>query len=329
MRKYLVLILLLVFTVLEGFGQQEPMFSQYLVNRFLINPAAAGLNGYTTINTVFREQYIGLDNAPRTFLIAAQTRLLENSWIKRKLPVRKDQENAKRDANIGLGVNIYNDRNGIVSKTGMELTYAYHINFENENQLSMGLSASGFQYKIDDSKAYLYNPDDPLLNENRKAFLVPDATVGIYFSNNRFFSGVSMSDLFGSTLKLGKSHLKDNFRTARDYNLMSGYRFNFEQGLSIEPSFLLRLTKFETLLDIHTRIYYKNDYWAGISYRTNNTIVALIGASVNMLYFGYAFDASLGTIKNYSSGSHEIMLGIKFGDNSTKRFKWLRKNQME
>jgi type IX secretion system PorP/SprF family membrane protein len=309
-------------------AQQGPLYSQYMLNKFLINPAVAGANGYTSINMVARDQYMGFVNSPRTFALTAQTRLLDDSYIMKKLQVKKNPKKAARDERVGLGAHIYSDRNGIVTKTGIELTYAYHVNFNDNYQLSFGISGSGFQYKLDDSKTYLYNPDDPFLNSNRKAFWVPDATIGSYFTNNSLYAGISMNNLFGSSLKLGRSHIKDNFRTARTYSLMSGYHYDFENGFSVEPSFLLRATQLATELDVNTKVLYEDSYWLGFSYRSDKTLVTMIGVSVDVFYFAYAFDASFSTVRNYSNGSHELMLGVRFGDNSSRRFRWIRKDQL-
>ncbi len=309
-------------------AQQGPLYSQYMVNKFLINPATAGSSGYTSINMVARNQYTGFVNAPRTFALTAQTRLLNDSYIRKMLQVQKNPKKATRDERVGLGVNVFSDRNGIVSKTGIELTYAYHLDFNNNYQLSFGMTGSGFQYKLDDSDAFIYNPDDPILNSSRKSFWVPDASIGTYFTNNSFYAGLSMNDLFGSALKLGDTHIKDNFRTARGFNVISGYRFNFENGLTLEPSLLLRAKRLSTLLDISTKLIYQNNYWLGFSYRSDQTLVTMIGVSVQVFYFGYAYDSSFKTVSNYSSGSHELMLGVRFGDNSTRRFRWVKQDQI-
>ncbi len=310
-------------------GQQTPVFSQYMVNKFLVNPALAGGNGISTINMIAREQYVGLENAPRTFSLSAQTRLMDDSHILRALRIRKNANQASRIANIGLGANIYSDRNGIVTKTGIQLTYAYHINFNNKVQLSMGLSGSAFQYKLDDSQAFAHDAGDPVLLGNKKQFWVPDATAGVYITNSKWFGGITLTDLFGSGLKLGKDPIKDNFSTARNFNMMAGYRYNLDDNFGLEHSIFMRATKYDFLTDINTRLYYLDEYWLGLSYRTNNTLITMVGVSVDKFYFGYAFDASLGSIRNYSDGSHELMIGLRFGNNSVRRFRWIKKDESD
>jgi hypothetical protein len=50
----------------DSFAQQVPMYSQYIMNGFLINPSFAGRDGYTTITLTTREQWVGLEESPGT-----------------------------------------------------------------------------------------------------------------------------------------------------------------------------------------------------------------------------------------------------------------------
>ena len=327
--KYILLITGFFSLSLSGFTQQAPVFSQYMINKFLVNPAIVGGNGLTDINMVARQQYQGFTNPPRTFGVMAQTRLLNDSYIMKKLRIRKNLNQATRFTNVGVGGSIFSDRNGIVTKTGLQFAYAYHINFNNEFQLSMGLSGSAVQYKLDDSNSFLVDTDDPVLLGDNKQFWVPDASFGLYITNNIWYGGATITDLLGSSLKLGSDPIKDNFSSVRNYLLMGGYRFNLNESFAIEPSLLFRTTSLSTQLDINTRVSYNKSYWMGFSYRTDRTIVSMIGVNVDMFHFGYAYDASFGSVKSYTSGSHEILLGVLLGEKSTRRFRWINKDEME
>lgn len=326
-KKIIIFCGLLFITVFSVHGQQTPVFSQYMTNKFLLNPAIAGGSGYNDINLIVREQFVGFENAPRTIALTGQSRLLDDSYIRRKLRVRRNANQASIFTNIGLGGGIFSDRNGIVSKTGLQISYAYHINFNNHYQLSMGLSGSAFQYKLDDSDSYLVDSDDPLLIGSDKQFWVPDAAFGLYFTDKRSWAGITITDLFGSSLRFGSSPIRENFHTLRNFNLMAGSDFNLNSEFHIMPSAIVRMNNIQTLVDINARLFYMDSYWMGMSFRTDNTLIAMLGINFEMLRFSYAYDASLGNISNYSSGSHEIIMGVRFGDNNTRRFRWLRKDE--
>ena len=105
--KYLFVLILPGWTGMHAlYSQQLPQYSQYMMNKFLINPAVAGSEGYTAFNLTAREQWIGLENSPRTFALSAQTRVLKNSFISKGAAVRKKRAAASRGGKIGLSLNI-------------------------------------------------------------------------------------------------------------------------------------------------------------------------------------------------------------------------------
>ena len=79
--KRLVYIVLLITVCMTARGQQLPLYSQYLYNKFLINPAVAGSDGYTSVNLTAREQWVGYKGAPRTFSFSFQTRMLKRGYM--------------------------------------------------------------------------------------------------------------------------------------------------------------------------------------------------------------------------------------------------------
>ncbi len=309
-------------------AQQTPIISQYMMNKYLINPALAGVKGYTNISFTARQQYSMLKNAPRTFVLSGDTRLLEDSWIRRKQKVEKKAKNASRNKNVGLGGYFYNDRNGIINRTGAQFSYAYHINFNNQYQLSFGLSISAYQFKMDISNSLRYNTDDPLLDNNKTTFFVPDANAGIYISGKGLYAGFSASQLFGSSLKLGQNAY-ENYETLRHFYLIAGYKWLVSHNVIIEPSFLARATVDAFVMDATARLFYQTNYWIGVTYRSNQTMAFMAGFMVDGIYLGYAYDASMGALQNYSGGSHELMVGIRLGDNNTRRSRWLRPDVSE
>ena len=108
-------------------GQQLPLFSQYLYNKYLINAAVAGSDGYTSISLTAREQWVGYAGAPRTFSFSWQTRMLKKSYILRQTRVKREAFRPKSDGKVGLGGYVFSDKNGLIQRTGFQISYAYHI----------------------------------------------------------------------------------------------------------------------------------------------------------------------------------------------------------
>ena len=323
MKRFL-LIVTIVLSFLPGINaQQIPLYSQYMMNGFLLNPAVAGSEGYTAINLTAREQWLGLKDAPKTHAISGQTRLLKNSFISKNSSVRRRQRLSSRSGNVGLGGYIFNDQNGPLSRTGLQLTYAYHIRM-NRSQLSFGLSGIAYQFSIDDSKINLEDPNDQTYLNAAKSIFIPDASAGVYYSDPRTYAGFSVSQLFQSALRLGEKGYAQ-YKMKRYYYLTAGYDFPVNENFTIEPSFLIKAAENGTYqLDVNSKFIFNEEYWAGISYRTGGALIFMGGVRVDKFFFGYAFDYTLSSIMKRTYGSHEIMIAIKFGD-SARRYRWLNR----
>ena len=291
-------------------------------NGFLVNPAISGYDGYTSFNMTYRKQWLGFENSPSTYSISAQTRLLKQSYRIIKRSVRKNTVKPSTKGRVGLGCFAFNDVNGLVSRTGLQFSYAYHI-FLQKSQISFGIGAQAFQYKVDEAGLIFGNDNtDPIMNNglNTVAF-IPDANVGFFWSNEKFYLGASANQMFQSDLKLGSSDL-GNLKLYRHYYFMGGYKFDLSREFQIEPSTLIKTTEqFIPQADIGVKIYYMNDYWAGLSYRTSGSVAAMFGVKVNQFYFGYAYDHTLSGLRKHSFGSHEILMSLKFGS-SARRYRW-------
>ena len=318
----LFVILFSVLLIAEGAGQQLPVYSQYMMNKFLINPAIAGSEGYTAINLTAREQWIGMKDSPKTHALSFHTRILNDSYIHRITSIRRKSKKSSRDSKVGLGGYIFNDRNGLVSRTGLRLTYAYHIKLY-EGQLSFGLSGSIYQFKLNLDEMHSFDPGDiVLLNANSTA-LIPDADAGVYYSYPDWYAGLSASSLLQSRFKFGKQGY-ENYRLKRHFYLVGGYHFRQIDNLDIEPNFLIKLSETPRFqMDLGTKVYFSGNYWGGLAYRTGGALVFMAGVKVEKFYFGYAFDYSLSSLMRHSFGSHEFMLALILGGDDARRYRWV------
>jgi len=322
MKKIIVMSLLWVSILFSGQAQQMPLYSQYMMNGFLLNPAVAGSEGYTVLNLTAREQWIGLPSSPKSHAISGQTRILKNSFINKGHSIRLHQKSASRSGKIGLGGYIFNDVIGPISRTGFQATYAYHIRMKRK-QLSFGLSAVGYQFSLNEDKIKL-DEVDPFWDNTPKSIFIPDANFGVYYTMPDFYCGLSVSQLFQSALRLGERSYAE-YRTLRNYNLMAGYDYSVNDLITIQPSFLLKTNeKMMVQADINTKVIFGDQYWGGLSYRTAGALIIMGGVQVDRYFFGYAFDYTLSSIMKHSYGSHELMVVMRLGDNA-RRYRWLNR----
>jgi len=316
------LLIVLFWCSLYTEAQQVPVYSQYMLNGFLLNPAVAGSEGYTAINLTAREQWLGLKNAPKTYALSGQTRLLKNSYISRAASVRRRQKLSSRSGRVGVGGYVFNDKNGPINRTGMQLSYAYHIRMQ-KSQLSFGLSGMFYQFSIDQENIR-FEEQDIFFESADKSIFIPDASAGVYYTDPRIFAGFSTTQLFQSAIRFGEKGYAE-YKMKRYYFLTAGYDFDINNSLTIEPSFLFKTTEnFIWQADLNTKFVFNDEYWAGLSFRTGGSLIFMGGIKVDKYMFGYSFDYTLSSIMKHSYGSHEFMAAILFGDNA-RRYRWLNR----
>ncbi len=308
-------------------AQQVPMYSQYIMNGFLINPSFAGRDGYTAVNLTVREQWVGMAGAPSTYAASFQTRILKDSYISKYTAVKKKIIKPTKGGKVGLGGYVFNDNNGIMKRTGVQFAYAYHISMGRTggipNDLSFGLALTAYQFAVN-TNGLIYNHDDPLLNSYDRSVFIPDFNFGASFTTSKYYLGFSMTNLFRGSLLFADTSITKRTELGNFY-LTGGYKFPLSPDWILEPSAFIKASDMflkSVQMDLTARVYYKEDYWVGMSYRTNDAIIAMLGLKYDRFYFAYAFDFTLTDIRKQSYGTHELSLAVKFGE-SARRYRWI------
>ncbi|HRR93772.1 MAG TPA: type IX secretion system membrane protein PorP/SprF [Bacteroidales bacterium] len=322
--KRTTIILIIVFCLSwVSHAQQMPLYSQYLYNKFLINPAVAGSDGYTSFNLTAREQWVGYSGAPRTYSFSWQTRFLKRSYIIKQAGPRRQVYRPKSDGRVGMGGFVFSDKNGLARRTGFQASYAYHTWLRQETQLSMGLAFTGYHFRIDERDIAFEDMGEPwLYNEVRKGVFVPDAAFGIHILNARYSFGFSADQLFGAAAKIGNEAYR-RLKMDRHYYLFGSYTFTDMRYHELQPSFLIKMSEqLDPQADIGLTYIYNQALWAGLAYRTGGSVIASIGVKYDRLWMGYSFDFAFQEIQRLTYGSHELTIALRFGD-STRRYRWL------
>ncbi|MGZ3900677.1 MAG: PorP/SprF family type IX secretion system membrane protein [Bacteroidia bacterium] len=277
------------------FAQQLPQYTQYMLNEMAINPAVAGKDDYADVRSNNRYQWVGITDAPRTYMLTL------NGPIKAK--------------NMGVGMQLYTDIVGPTRRTGLTFAYAYHIKLNKKDaRLSLGLNAGILQWGIDGSKLVLHDEGDQSLITTYQTTYVPDLGAGIYFhKKDKYYLGLSVPQMYQSPIGL-YSGVPQKSRLASHFNLNGAYKFELGEDFKIEPSFLAKYASPAPVkVDVGLRLIYKEQIWIGGAYRSNDAFTALIGYMFkNYLMVGYSYDYTTTNIRKYSTGTHEIMLGIRF-----------------
>ena len=294
MRIIKKVIFLLSVTSTGLFGQLLPVTNQYVLNQLSINPAFAGNRGALNIAAFYRRQWVGITGAPETATLSLDAPLL--------------------DSKLGLGLIISNDKIGITKETRFMSNYAYRISLGDGN-ISLGLGAGVLATNTAWSELTVIDQGDENFLINSRVYVVPDFSFGTYYSNRNFFAGFSIPRLSNYTFDYDKNRYTLNFDPGQYYYLLnSGYLISLSPGLKLLPSTLLTYSPGENLLyDINAHFIIIDRIWIGASYRNKRSLVGLIQFAIsNQLRLAYSYDFDFGSMSQYSSGSHEVMVRYEF-----------------
>ncbi len=288
------LLICLVALVTTANGQQLPQLSQYQFNDYVFNPAIAGSRPFLELRSGHRYQWVGIQDAPRTFTFSGTA------------PV---------GGKMGVGGYLFTDIVGPTRRTGIQFSYAYHLQLTEKVKLSLSLSAGLLQFLIDGSKIQFHDPGDPVMDDQLRGDLLPDAKFGFYLYGERFWFGATAPQLLQNKVYFLDQTRETLSRMEDHYYAMGGYRWMLGEDWKLEPSFLLKYTSpVPPKLDLNATVRYKDTFWVGAGYRTNDAYCAMVGYWLKKTFqFGYSYDIITSGLRNHSTGTHEVMLAITLG----------------
>jgi type IX secretion system PorP/SprF family membrane protein len=286
--------------VLAAHGQQDPMLSQYMFNGLFLNPAYAGSHDYWTSTLTYRNQWIGLDGAPQTIVAAADGRITTK--------------------NMGLGVILMHDRIGVTKQNTAMVNYAYQIKTGANSKIALGISGGLSQFSADLTQLTVWDQDN-VFNSNLTGRVIPRVGIGAYYYAKKYYAGISIPTLVA--FQKGKSFNFDINQTTflrRHFLFTAGYIFSVAKDVKLRPSILMKYVRNAPLeADLNLSAVYKDVVWLSLSYRTGDALAVIAEYQTNAHFrVGYAYDFTFSTLRKYSSGSHEIMIGYDFGKDLIK-----------
>lgn len=250
-------------------------------------------------------QWIGVDGAPRSFFIQADSPLA----IGRK--------------RIGLGVQMQQEEIGLFSNMLIGAQGAFKLKVL-RGELSVGVQLGYFNQKFSGSEVVTPEGDNyhdssdeaiPKQDLNGAAF---DLGAGIFYSRPRFWVGVSATHILKPTIKMSLQG-SENSETqefeselGRMVYFMGGCNFPIKNTLFVlEPSALVKTDFNFFTAEVTMRATYNRFLTFGAAYRYNDAVSAMMGVNFKNFYLGYSYDYPLSAIGKVSSGSHEIVAGYQ------------------
>lgn len=286
---------LLLFTGASTRAQQDPMFSQYMFNTLVINPAYAGSADKLSAVAVHRSQWVNFEGAPRTQTVSVHS------------PLRSEA--------ISVGGSIINDQFGPVKQTAIFGDVSYRIFFP-KSKLSFGLKTGMNLFSADLLSLNPLVANDQTFQANIRTKMMPNIGFGAMWYSKKWFIGLSAPRLIEHRLVKGElPDFKYNRERIHGF-IIAGYVFDINDYLKFKPTMLFKAVNGAPPgIDVTGNFLLYDKLWLGAMYRWNDSFGALIQYEVNnKLKFGYAYDYIISDLSRYTSGSHEIMIGYDLGN---------------
>lgn len=297
------IVLAMVATVFDANAQSDAQFSQYYQVKNYYNPAAIGTSDLLNIRGGMRMQWVGIDNAPKTFAMTAEMPFkLFNKRFGVGMLMQQESLGLYKNMNIGVQAGYK------LKLFKGELTVGLQLGFINE-------TFKGTEVILPDGDNYHENNEEaiPMNDLNGNAF---DLGVGVFYTRGMWWGGLSMTHLTQPTISL-KSETGDNtmeksyeFQVGRTLYFMAGCNIPIKNTLfELMPSVFVKSDFTFTTGEATARIRYNKFLTAGIGYRYNDAVTISLGAEFKGFFLGYAYDYATSEIAKASSGSHEIFAG--------------------
>ncbi len=296
MKKIKTLLLIAALGINFSQAQQMYQLSQYMFNDYVFNPAIGGIHDYYQVRTNYRYQWAGIKDAPRTYLLSAY--------------------GPHKSMPMGYGGFIFSDVTGPTNQLGIYGSYAYNVLVYRDIRISGGAFLGLKQFKIDMS-SLRFDVEEPAVSLNPDYYVryLPDASLGVYAYNSQFYFGIIMNQLFGNKLEVLEEYSGKVMSKLNNHIFINGgYRYNINRDIDIEGATMFKIVRAAPLqMDLNVKGIWRKMAWAGVSWRTGDAIAIIGGYNYqDMLYIGYSYDIMISKLRNFGSGSHEVMIGVKF-----------------
>ncbi len=290
MKKSLIFLILLFLFVWNASAQQDPMFTQYMHNPVSINPAYAGSRGTLNIVSMHRQQWVGIDGAPKTLTLSVNSPFLKY--------------------NVGVGLSLIYDVIGPVKQTGLYADYSYTLKVTTKTKLAFGLKGGVNIYDVNLSDLIGSKDDDYVALYGAQKMYLPNFGVGSYLYSDRFYLGFSIPKMLQNSLSDDKNTLNYANREERHLFLTGGFVVDISENIKFKPSAIVRMVSGSPLsAELSAAVLLHDKLWIGGMYRLGDSVGAMVKFDItDQLSLGYSYDLTQSGLRNYNQGTHEIFV---------------------
>lgn len=273
------------------FAQQEPQFTQYFDNTLFVNPAYAGSRGVLNMTAIHREQWIGFEGRPRSTTFSIHSPLKYES--------------------VGVGLTMVNDQLGPITQRMVYGDFSYSLRFkERDRKLSFGLKGGFNMISVGSSQLVTTIDNDPKLIQSIRNTINPNFGFGMYYHTPRFFLGMSTPRIIEQSYGGVSS---TNIERRHYFGIIGGV-IKMNSDWKLRPTSQIKVTQGAPLsVDASITTIFKDKFWFGAMYRLGAAYGIFTQFMVNDQFkIGIASDFGTQALKNYNSGTFEMMLSYDF-----------------
>jgi type IX secretion system PorP/SprF family membrane protein len=274
-------------------AQQDAMYTHYMFNTLMVNPAYAGSRDALTVTALHRSQWVSFKGAPVVQSLTMHT------------PLKNER--------FGVGLSLLNDKIGSSNKTSVAGDFAYRMKLTEKSKLALGLSATANVYQSTLSTLQLDQQSDPSFQTNVNNKITPNFGFGAYYSRTHFYAGVSVPNLMQNHYAAAENTISGGER--RHYFLIAGALFNLTESVAFRPTTFVKIASAVPVqADLTGSFIFMKKLSLGAMFRTGDAFGGLLGFNfTEQLYLGYSYDWSYGLRSfRYNQGSHEFVLRYDF-----------------
>ncbi len=296
-------LILLLFVSIGLYGQQDLLYTQFAYDKLGLNAAYAGNYNHTSLSMLYRNQWIGLQGAPRVFSVSSNFPALNNR--------------------VGIGINLNQSKIAIYSRTTFEGSYAYKIPTDN-GIFSLGLSTSWRQFLVDFTDDIIQPLDgwdnDPTISPFKFSKIIFNIGLGFYYTSDHFYAGISIPRFSKADLDFDQSEPLEGTEIRHTY-FMAGGKWNVSYLIELSPQLLIKIPEDTPIkFEFNLTSIIDEKYHAGINYSTGGSseqpiesLDLILGLQYsNQIFFGLSYDFSFTKLAQYENGSVELVANYRF-----------------
>lgn len=304
-------------------AQQQPLYSNFLLNSYIFNPAIAGIEDHLDAKTSFRRNWVNLPGSPTTMYASMHGAVNQRDLNKEELgslPMRgastiKFKNVQPKKMRHGVGGYFLNDQAGLITRNTFSVGYSCHIPLNQTYYLAVGANLGGHLFSL--GTPTLRDQGDDAFAGSQSLGSLPDLQTGLYLYSDKLQVGLSGTQLLANRMSFARENksVSYNSLTRHFYGTVS-YSISLDQDFELLPIGIVRFTPGSPLsYEGGAKIRYRNTFWAGGTYRHLAAATGMVGFNLSKLFdLCYAFDFTTNKVQNVSIGSHEIVLGIRLNN---------------